>query len=96
MGKACLRKRNTAPSPALIKPAFPAASILKITSGFLLKDKEACNSIIGLKLKKKKKSNVCSTSENCLQKEKTCLKMMEKKCAKPESQRLGNCEAKGC
>ena len=56
MGKACLRKRNTAPSPALIKPAFPAASILKITSGFLLKDKEACNSIIGLKLKKKKKS----------------------------------------
>ena len=82
------------PPPALIKPAFPASPILKITSGFLFKDKEACNSIIGLK--KKSLMFVLRLKTMFAKRDGKCLKMTEKKCDKPESQGLGNCEAKGC
>lgn len=46
-GKRVSGRGTLRPPPAVIKPAFPASPILKITPGFLFKDKEACNSIIG-------------------------------------------------
>ena len=88
-GRRVFGKGTLRPPPALITPAFPAASILKITSGFLFKDKEACNSIIGLK--KKSLMFVLRLKTMLAKTDDKCLKMMEKKCDKPENQRLGNC-----